>query len=302
MKVGGRKADRAFIGIVCTRNSAQIYLIKQAYYTMFNQTLENHIDGTDSHFMEFQTKNKWAFWRSGESKVKEVPKRLVGVTKLMLALVRGNRPENTSVDRHIALNDAHQLNKVFTGKVGDEDTLIRIFCTRSAQQLTATLNYYHQHYGHDFEESLINENSGDFEQALRYTVMCFRQPAKFYAEELHTALGGAGTDDDALIRVITTRAEVDMQYIKLEFANECKRSLEEMIANDTIGNYRYFLLTLVGPGDLGLFSPRTSNASASYYSPRTSNGSASRQPSTGSQNGSASYYSPRSSGQGSFQM
>lgn len=70
----------------------------------------------------------------------------------MLALVRGNRPENTSVDRHIALNDAHQLNKVFTGKVGDEDTLIRIFCTRSAQQLTATLNYYHQHYGHDFEE------------------------------------------------------------------------------------------------------------------------------------------------------
>jgi hypothetical protein len=56
MKVGGRKADRALIGIVCTRNTAQIYLIKQAYYTMFNQTLENHIDGTDSHFVEFQQK------------------------------------------------------------------------------------------------------------------------------------------------------------------------------------------------------------------------------------------------------
>lgn len=73
--------------------------------------------------------------------------------QLLLALVRGNRPENTTVDRHIALNDAHQLNKVFTGKVaGDEDTLIRIFCTRSTQQLTATLNYYQQHYGHDFEQ------------------------------------------------------------------------------------------------------------------------------------------------------
>lgn len=56
MKVGGKKADRALIGLVCTRNSAQIYLIKQAYYTMFNQTLENHIDGTDSTFVEFQTK------------------------------------------------------------------------------------------------------------------------------------------------------------------------------------------------------------------------------------------------------
>jgi len=131
--------------------------------------------------------------------------------------------------------------------------------------------------------------------------MCFRQPAKFYAEELYAALGGAGTDDDALIRVVTTRAEVDMQYIKLEFTNECKRLLEEMIANDTTGNYRYFLLTLVGPGDLGLFSPRTSNGSAaSFYSPRSSG---SRRASTSSQNGSVvSYYSRRSSGQGSFQM
>jgi hypothetical protein len=139
-----------------------------------------------------------------------------------LALVRGSRPENTTVDRHIALNDAHQLNKVCIGKVGKEDTLIHIFCTRSPQQLTATLNYYHQHYGQEFEQVaippwccfylveiawrlsyhgrlfnhnisvlnlsrlclqfLLRENSGDFEQALRFTVMCFRQPAKFYAE------------------------------------------------------------------------------------------------------------------------
>ena len=92
-----------------------------------------------------------------------------------------------------------------------------------------------------------------------------------------------------------------MQYIKLEFTNESKRTLEETIANDTTGNYRYFLLTLVGPGDLGLFSPRTSNGSnASFYSPRSSE---SRQPSKSSHNGSAaSYYSQRSSGHGSFQM
>ena len=31
-------------------------------------------------------------------------------------------------------------------------------------------------------QTLLRENSGDFEQALRITVMCFRQPAKFYAE------------------------------------------------------------------------------------------------------------------------
>lgn len=56
IKVGGKKGDRALIGIMCTRTAAQIFLIKQAYYTMFNQTLENHIDGSDAHFLEFQNK------------------------------------------------------------------------------------------------------------------------------------------------------------------------------------------------------------------------------------------------------
>ncbi|XP_024373908.1 annexin-like protein RJ4 isoform X2 [Physcomitrium patens] len=290
--------EKKVIEILGRRTQAQRLEIAQAYQTVYGESLHKRLKSAFSGKLE----SKWAFWRSSESKVKEAPKRLVSVTKLLLALVRGNRPENTPVDRHIALNDAHQLHKVVIGKGGNEDTLVRILCTRSIQQLTATFNYYHQHYGRELEQSLTRGGCGEFEQALRYTVMCYRQPAKFYAEELNAALGGAGTDDDALIRVVTTRAEVDMQYIKLEFANESKKKLEDMIANETSGNYRYFLLTLVGPGDLGMFSPRTSNGSMSFYSPRTSNGSASLQQSAGSQNGSASYYSPRSSGQGSFQM
>lgn len=72
--------------------------------------------------------------------------------QLLLALARGSRPENTAVDRHIALSDAHHLNKVCTGKIGNEEMLIRIFTTRSSYQLSATMNYYQQHYGHDFEK------------------------------------------------------------------------------------------------------------------------------------------------------
>jgi len=57
---------------------------------------------------------------------------------------------------------------------------------------------------------------------------------------------GLGTDDNTLIRIVTTRAEVDMQYIKAEFFSLYKKSLEQMIKGDTSGNYRLFLLTLVG--------------------------------------------------------
>jgi hypothetical protein len=56
-KPGGTKGDHALLGILCTRNSAQLYLIKQAYYTMFNETLENHIDGCDTSIAaDFQNK------------------------------------------------------------------------------------------------------------------------------------------------------------------------------------------------------------------------------------------------------
>ncbi len=86
-------------------------------------------------------------------------------------------------------------------------------------------------------------------------------------QELCVALMGFAMDDDTLIRVITTRAEIDMQYIKLEFTNESKRLLEEVIAIDTSGSYRLFLLTLIGHGEVGLYSPSNNTAgSASFFS------------------------------------
>lgn len=285
------KKDRVVIGILCSRTSAQIYQIKQAFYTLFNQTLENHVDGSAFDFSELQAKSKWAFWRtSSEPKAKDPPKRAFGITKLLLALARGSRPVNTTIDRHIALTDAHQLNKVCIGKLGNEETLVRIFSTRSSYQLTATMNYYQQHYGHDFEKPLSKKDAGEFLQALRSVVRCLRQPSKFYAQELSTALSGSGsTDEETLIGIITTRAEVDLQVIKLEFQNECKKSLEEAIGTETSGTFRQFLLAVINQGDK-LPSPRTSPASSDYMSVHTSIGSR-QHASDSSQNGSASYFS-----------
>jgi annexin A7/11 len=65
-------------------------------------------------------------------------------------------------------------------------------------------------------------------------------------EELYKSMIGVGTDDSSLIRVITTRAEIDMLYIKGEFSSMYKKTLEHMIAGDTSGKYKHFLLTLVG--------------------------------------------------------
>lgn len=58
---------------------------------------------------------------------------------------------------------------------------------------------------------------------------------------------GLGTNDAALIRIIVTRAEIDMQYIKAEYRKKYKKSLNDAVYSETSGNYRTFLLCLLGP-------------------------------------------------------
>ena len=59
LREGGPRKDRAVIGMLATPPSAHIYQIKQAYYSLFNQTLENHIDG--SGFVVIGPQNKVEF-------------------------------------------------------------------------------------------------------------------------------------------------------------------------------------------------------------------------------------------------
>lgn len=64
---------------------------------------------------------------------------------------------------------------------------------------------------------------------------------------LHKAMKGLGTDDTTLIRIIVTRAEIDMQYIKAEYLKKYRKTLNDAVHSETSGNYRAFLLALLGP-------------------------------------------------------
>ena len=70
----------------------------------------------------------------------------------------------------------------------------------------------------------------------------------FVLQMLYWSMKGIGTNDDALIRVIVTRAEIDLQAIKMEFQHLYKENLEDMISSDISGSYRRFLLALVRAG------------------------------------------------------
>lgn len=63
---------------------------------------------------------------------------------------------------------------------------------------------------------------------------------------IKNSIVGLGTDEDSLNRAILSRAEIDMIKIKEEYFNVYKRSLVDDIIGDTSGDYKKFLLTLLG--------------------------------------------------------
>lgn len=63
---------------------------------------------------------------------------------------------------------------------------------------------------------------------------------------VRAAIIGLGTDEDSLTRAIVTRAEIDMMKVRGEYINANKSSLDNAVIGDTSGDYKDFLMTLLG--------------------------------------------------------
>ena len=63
---------------------------------------------------------------------------------------------------------------------------------------------------------------------------------------IRASVVGLRTDEDSLTRAIVARAEIDMKKIREEYNKENKTSLDDAVRDDTSGDYRRFLMTLLG--------------------------------------------------------
>ncbi|XP_056698987.1 annexin D5 isoform X2 [Spinacia oleracea] len=209
----------AVINILAHRDASQRALIRQEYEPLYSEDLLHRL-----------------------------AKELSGKLELLVALVGAQRYEGFEVDKNLADNDAKALYKAGEKKLGtNEDMFIKIFSQRSRAQLAAIDSAYHSMYGHSLEKAIKKETSGNFAYALLTLLRCADNPAKYFAKVLRKAMKGLGTDDTTLIRVIVTRVEIDMQYIKAEYEKKYKKSLVDAVHSETSGDYRKFLLALLGP-------------------------------------------------------
>lgn len=98
-------------------------------------------------------------------------------------------------------------------------------------------------------QDLKTDPEDEYLKLLRATIKCLTCPQKYFEKVLRLAINKLGTDEWALTRVVTTRAEVDMQRIKEEYHRRNSVPLERAIDNDTSGDYEKMLLALIGHGD-----------------------------------------------------
>lgn len=214
------------IEVSCTRSPQELVGARKAYHSLFEHSVEE-----------------------------DVASRLHGIErKLLVALVSAYRYEGPYVNEETAKSEAKMFADAMkgtgTGAGGKKDLikdekLIMILATRSKSHLMAMYKYYTQISGNHLDENI----EGDW--ILKQTVQCLCTPQTYFSEVLHASLK-ANVDEsakDSVTRIILTRADVDIKFIKDEYQTKFGVPLTQHIEEVANGNYKNLLLGLITKDD-----------------------------------------------------
>ncbi|KAK6945720.1 Annexin repeat [Dillenia turbinata] len=207
--------------IACTRSPHELFLVRQAYHARFKRSVEEDV----------------AYSITGKER------------QLLVLLLTAFRYDGAEVNMNLANSEAKILHKCVSDKEYENEDLIRILTTRSKAQLSATLNHFNDQVGNPINKDLKADPNDPYLTLLRAVIKCLTCPEKYFAKVLRLAINRLGTDEEALTRVVVTRADVDMKNIKEEYYRRNSVPLDKAIRGDTSGDYERMLIALIGGED-----------------------------------------------------
>ncbi|XP_045773244.1 annexin B10 isoform X4 [Maniola jurtina] len=213
--------ETVLVEILCTRTKPEIAEIVDAYERLYNRPLAEHMCSETS----------------GDFR------------RLLTLIVTGARDEEAGVDPARAAEAAQQLYDAGEAKWGtDEEIFNKILAHESFAQLRLIFEEYKNIAGRTIEQAIKAEIGGELKDALSAIVECVENAAAWFAQRLRNAMQGAGTEDKTLVRIIASRAEIDLAAIKREYERLYDKTLESDISQgETSGDYKRALLALLGP-------------------------------------------------------
>ncbi|XP_008324554.1 annexin A4 isoform X1 [Cynoglossus semilaevis] len=218
--IKGAGTDEAcLIDILASRSNAEVKTISSFYRKEYGKDLEKDVCGDTSGMFQ----------------------------RVLVSLLSAGRDETEKVDDAQAVKDAKEIYEAGEGRWGtDEVKFLTVLCVRNMKHLLKVFDEYKKIAGRDIEDSIKREMSGSLQDVFLAIVKVIKNKPAFFAERLYKSMKGLGTTDSILIRVMVSRAEIDMLDIKAEFLKMYGKTLHSFIKGDTSGDYRKILLELCG--------------------------------------------------------
>ncbi|KAI3781262.1 hypothetical protein L2E82_11271 [Cichorium intybus] len=213
----GPKSNNVIIEIACTRSSEELLGARRAYHSLFERSIEEDVA---------------SYITTSER-------------KLFIALVSAYRYEGTKVNEELskseakivfeALKNADKKNPLL------DDDVVTILANRSKLHIKSLFQHYTNLSGNSIDADLETNMS------LKDTMQCLCTPPAYFCKVMEEAMVKEADENtrEGLTRVIVTRADVDMKYIKEDYGHKYAITLSERITVATNGNYKDFLLTLI---------------------------------------------------------
>ena len=210
--------EGVLIEIIGSRTSYQLEEIKQSFRMMYGKDLIKWVESETSG----------------------------NLRKLLVSLLLAQRSENPIPNQQQCMNDAQSLYKAGEARWGtDESIFNQIFSTRSRAEIACINQCYVSLRGKNLEKAIDNEFSGDTKKLFKTLLKVLINPPAYFAERIHEAVVGLGTNDKKLIRNIVSRCEIDMPQIKQSYRRMYGRELLSDVRGDTSGDYKKILSKLI---------------------------------------------------------
>ncbi|EEC16536.1 annexin, putative, partial [Ixodes scapularis] len=201
--------EDCLVEILCTRSNSDINAIKQVY-------------------QQIQVRIKYAI----EIKLK------IPFIRLTINLQLKRTIKINTVIETLRMLGAQLLHQAGAARWGtDESTFNRILASQSYEQLKLVFREYHALTNHTIMEAINSEMSGDLRAA--FLAIGIRTPvwgiklqscSRPNTPKGHSShIGGMGTSDKALVRIIVSRCEIDLVQIKEEYQRNFNVPLENAI-------------------------------------------------------------------------